>query len=249
MDAEDTKYPSRIKPDSTRTLLIALALLLLNALVYLGIFLSVNYAGPVVIFGDSLVTGVRRPSFDNLHKLQRYVQGNLQNRGVIEYGEAGLKVKELLDYWNTVGVQINKNLVTGYILMWDSDVANVDEASLAPSEVLSVRAAFRSDFLTLGRSILQSGAHLAVASVQFMGQNDTDVHGVNKTSAILEYDVIYRDVCRELGVPYLDVRTPLLKVLASGTNPTYDYIHTNAIGTAIVGDIFVKQFRQWNSRY
>ena len=102
------------------------------------------------------------------------------------------------------------------------------------------------------KAVLASGAKLAVAGPEILGEGPVGLPGrfFNKTSMLDDYRVLTRVVAEANSVPYIDMRAAFLNaipfwwLLPSGV-VTVDGEHPNDTGTGIEAQLFAATINAW----
>lgn len=231
-----------IKPDSIYLRSIVVVLVILNLIVAAAIFIMVEYVGENLMYGDSLVVGLT-----NHHDLIHYMQAKANTGSIsVDAGAPGHTISQLNDLWVQDVQPFSRGLaLKSTIIFWDSDVSNIDETGLKNSQVNTLRSNYQTSIKTLVSKVKALGSNVAIAGPGVLGVNGIYI-GVNKTSMLDAYAALNLKVAKSLKVPYIDIRTPLLKAIASGQDPTEDGEHLNSLGIQICGDLFIAQLKRWD---
>lgn len=235
-----------VVPDGNKTTIVAILLAFLNICIAISLLLTISFSGEIVLLGDSNVVGIRKPTFSNQHALRNYIQTKHEIRSLVaEFGRPGTRITDIIETYESPTLQVNDLFTKGYILFWDGDVATVKNATDP-----AIIAEYKKNVVYLARKILSSSCKLAIAGPTVISLYTYEMEGDEDKGAQLNaYVEINRNISNDLGIPYIDVRKPLLESYRRGVDPTYEGDHMNDIGIAITGDLFTKVASSWESKF
>ena len=205
----------------------------------------------MVFVGDSLV---HRSAED--HGLLDRVRTELVRRHpgrafeLVDRGVNGNRIADIRDRLDQDVLDLHPHAV---VLYWDSDVSDVDESSMAPGEVRTLREAYESDLREVLRRLVASGAHVVVSGPTLIGERP---RGRNPKDAQLDaYRAINRRVAAGTGAAYADTRRPFFARRPRGASPEIDHglltedgEHLNDRGVEVALTAFVDALDRWIAR-
>ena len=196
----------------------------------------------IVFFGDSITElGVKPNGYVTI------IRDSLSSRGyqfdVVGAGKSGNKVTDLLSRVENDVISKKPDIVVIYIGI--NDVWHFEFASRGLTG--TSKEAFEDGLRTLVARIQSNGANVILCTPSVIGERND---GSNKQDALLdEYSGISRRVAVETGVTLCDLRKIFLDYLLKN-NPannekeilTYDRVHLNVRGNALVAESLMKIF-------
>jgi lysophospholipase L1-like esterase len=193
----------------------------------------------IVLLGDSLV---HRSSED--HGLLAGIREDLERRHPdrrFELVDAGVDGNQIADIRGRLERDVLLRRPAAVVLYWDSDVSDVDESRMMPSQVRDRRAAYERDLVDVLQRLCSSGAHVIVSGPTLIGEQP---HGQNPKDAQLDgYRALNRRVAARFDVRYVDTRRAFFR-----RRPrllTEDGEHLNERGTTVVRTLFVRALDAW----
>ena len=157
----------------------------------------------VSLLGDSLIHKACE-SYQLIEKFQAIVSG--YNVTFTDNGSNGSKIVPISQIYAENVLPTNPDVV---ILLWDSDVSNVDENVLPKDEVEKIRAEYVSTLKQLVEDINNSGAFLLIGGPTVLGEGTmlgAPQRFWNKKKMLDDYRQMNREVAESHGVKYVDVR-------------------------------------------
>jgi lysophospholipase L1-like esterase len=146
---------------------------------------------------------------------------------------------------------VHAGLVKAVIVFYDTDVSDFDDMSLSDEERSYVRGNYTYELTELLSDIQSAGVRVALSGPGLLSDGNYErmisVFGSNKTQMLEDYRLMNKQVCRQLGVTYIDVREAWLASLARGVDPTiaYDGEHPNKEGMRIAAEMFNEVLDGW----
>ncbi len=200
----------------------------------------------IVFFGDSLVH-----RSDGDHGLLALVRGGLEERErgrrfeLIEAGHNGDKIADLKKRLNEDVLTLRPSAV---VLYWDSDVSDVDEGRLSPTQLAAVRSAYERNLSDVLRALVVARAHVIMTGPTLIGEKR---RGQNPKDAQLDaYAALNRRIAADIGVPYLDSRHAFFARETAATDGplTEDGEHLSAAGVRLLAHEVVRALHHWLHR-
>ena len=146
-------------------------------------------------------------------------------------------------------------LTDAVILLWDSDVSDVDEFRRSASYVAQLRANYTTTLKSVIKTVLQTGAFFAFGGPVLLGESYTTYLAVlpkfrNKFQMLNDYRDMNKAVAKELNVPYIDVREAFLNAIPTYWHFLHGYVtidgeHENERGTQMVAKMLADALRPW----
>ena len=203
----------------------------------------------VVLLGDSLIN---RPW--NEHNLSSKIMSLLNttdNVTLINSGQNGEEIESILDRTPRMLAEFKPWAV---ILFWDSDCSNIDESTMSPSQVAQLRANYSFHVQATCQLIVDSGAKLAVAGPELLGEGPIGLQPrfKSKTSEYMEaYVELTRNSAESVrGASYINMRAAFLEAIPIwwklyGGWVTIEGEHPNERGTGIEAALFANTINGW----
>ena len=200
----------------------------------------------IVLLGDSLIN---RPY--KQHGLGGKIQALVSNvhLNLINAGNDGQVIKQIYERTQSV---LDEHKPDAVILFWDSDCSNYDESTMSKEAVQELRGNFSQNLFMTIKTILTSGAKLAVAGPEILGEGPIGLqsHFKNKNGMLDAYRTLTRNAAQEAGVPYIDMRAAFLKAIPNwwlfyAGIVTVDGEHPNDKGASIEAKLFANQINAW----
>lgn len=241
---------------------ISAALMACSTIVVCAAVISGNSTScTIVLLGDSLIN---KPFSE--HNLSTIMASLINLPGgplarslaLINSGNNGEEVASTAARVDSVLAAYNPDAV---IQFWDSDCSNVDESTMTPAQVASLRANFSTHEAFVIAAVQRHGALFAVAGPELLGEGPFGLphegrffqaNGQNKTAMLDAYRVLVEAAARAAGAPYIDMRAAFMDALPPWTPlswwrgvVTEDGEHPNQAGTVIEATLFAAQINEW----
>ena len=236
-----------LTPDSKAVRNIAIALFVGNIVAgLLFVVFFFKYIGVALVIGDSLPLA----NSTSLLAHNILVDGHF-TRAVIVDGWYGYEIARIRSQFaHTYQTSVQMGFIKGVIVFFDSDVSNVVESAMNASEVVNLRANYKSNLKALIETIIPH-SKVGIAGPGLMSDDNyarmIELFGENKTQMLNDYAAMNKEVCAATGAEYIDIRDAYLQSLHAGLDPTsyLDGEHPNAIGQSIAGSMFAARFDKW----
>ena len=204
----------------------------------------------VVLFGDSLIN---RPW--NEHNLSAKIFALLSptpfSVTLFNLGNNGEEVAATLA---RIPAMLQAYKPWAVLWFWDSDCSNIEEGLLSPAQVAALRANYSLHVLEAASLIAASGARLAVAGPELLGEGPIGLQPrfENKTKEYMEaYVNLTRDAAvRVPRVSYINMRAAFLQAIPWwwelwGGWVTIEGEHPNERGAGIEAELFASTLNVW----
>jgi hypothetical protein len=220
-------------PDSYQMNTLAISLLIINIIIYFIIYFSLHAAGVVLLLGDSLVintvadtTGVY--SLNNIMNQVEIYPKVYYTRGY--WGDRIATIASNIE----ITLEITKPIAV--VLLWDSDVTDVDESKLNANEIATLREHYIRNLRYTINAVLSRDIHIIVTGPGLM------LCCPDKDNMLNDYLTMNKNITTELGVDYIDLRQLLLSSVEKGVIPVEgsDRDHMNKDGLYIAAQAFSK---------
>lgn len=210
-----------------------------------------TYTVGITLLGDSLIN---KPY--HMFNLVERMRKQLPATPFISFyneGENGNTISMILDRLP----QALAHNAAGLILLWDSDVSNVDESTMNSTEIASTREAYMNDLRQVLQDTIAYGTDvIAVAGPNLLGERPWDsvwassVWYWDKVQMLNDYRAMNIEVCAEYNVTYINSRMSFLHSVPKWWFfprwwITIDGEHENSRGTGLIVDLFVEQIQNW----
>lgn len=196
-----------------------------------------------MFFGDSLVH-----RSDGEHGLLALVRRGLEGRERgrrFELVEAGRNGDKIADMKKRLNDDVLARRPSAVVLYWDSDVSDVDEGKLAPTQREAVRATYESNLADVLHALTAAGAHVIVTGPTLIGEKQ---RGQNPKDAQLDaYAALNRHVAERSGARYVDTRRAFFAHEDGQIRGplTEDGEHLSAAGVQLLAHEVLRALHHW----
>ena len=203
-------------------------------------------AKTVVLLGDSLLN---RPFTQ--YNFGAMLRRRLSSHSLVVWneGEDGNTIRDIADRLDAA-LAHNPEAV---MMLWDSDVSDINESLLNSTQVSALRAAYTSTLQGVVNDTLHypSVKYLAMSGPGLLGENPDTVLAFcperfdGKKDMLDAYRKINQQVAAEFGVDYIDLRTSLVDAIPFYWTfykfwVTKDGEHLNYRGSVILANLFAE---------
>ena len=168
----------------------------------------------IVFVGDSLINRSQKyfqmldRISEELHRRHPLLSFQLFNEGI-----DGDRIKWIRD---RLDKDVFPHRPDAVVVLWDSDVSDVDEGVLSAEELKALREAYTENLRVVLKRLLTSGAAVILSGPGLLGELP---HGLNDRDAKLDY---YRRIneamASKLDIEYVDLREALFAALPQGNS-------------------------------